>query len=52
LPVAGEDVVNARVYEAIHFRTSDLAGKAISRSTAGFIFDNVITRAHELECDD
>ena len=44
---AARDVVNARVYEGIHFRFSDIEARTLGREVAGWAFKRFLRPVHE-----
>jgi hypothetical protein len=41
-PAAADDIVNARIYEGIHFRTGDLMGRKQGEHVANWAFENFL----------
>jgi hypothetical protein len=46
------DVVNARIFEGIHFRTADVIGRAQGRSVAKWAFKHSLRPVHRDDGDD
>jgi hypothetical protein len=49
---AAEDVVNARIYEGIHFRFADVQARKQGRHVAQWVFSHFLRSVNDDECDD